>query len=192
VAVEGASQPRTVRPMIRATASPLLAGVVALAIALGQSSPAAAVTPASASGSDPPAAKNCVNAKEAGAHASGGAAPLRFTAAFYARVFTLDASLDGLNGKQLPVSIQDVCDIPRSLTSQAVQLAGADGVALLSARTSVWLGARQLRGRAATTAVGGADTAVLRVRLAPRRRWVADEDGVKVATFLARRITITD
>jgi hypothetical protein len=45
---------------------------------------------------------------------------------------------------------------------------------------------------AAVTALDGADTAVLRVRLAPRRTWGENEDGGKVPTFTARRITITD
>jgi hypothetical protein len=42
------------------------------------------------------------------------------------------------------------------------------------------------------TALDRADTAVLRVRLAPGRRWAEDEDGDKVAALAARRITITD
>jgi hypothetical protein len=109
-------------------------------VALGHCTPAAAATPASASGSDEPAGKNCVGAEEAGAyaaaHGDGGTeaggtdegAPPRFNSAFYARTITLDASLDGVDGKQLPISIEEVCDIPKALAKQSVQLAGADGI----------------------------------------------------------------
>jgi hypothetical protein len=185
---------------MRATAG-FLAGI-ALGVAIGHCAPATAAAPASARGSDQPAAKDCVSAEEAGAHVAGndneaggggeeGAAPT-FTAAFYARTFTLDASLDGTDGKQLPISIEEVCDIPKSLGEQALQLAGADGVALVSTHTRVWLDRKRLEGRAAATALDGADTAVLRVRLAPQRRWSEDEDGNTVVTFTTRRITITD
>jgi hypothetical protein len=56
----------------------------------------------------------------------------------------------------------------------------------------VWLDGTTLEGTAALTALDGADTAVLRVRMAPRRSWGEDEDGDMVPTFTARRITITD
>lgn len=183
--------------------------LAALLVTLGHCAPAAAATPASASGGDQPAGKHCVSAEEASAHAAGDdggngggneeagegedeGAPPKFTRAFDARTFTLDASLDGVDGKELPISIEEVCDIPKSLRKQAVQLAGADGVALLSTRTTVLLGRKRLRGKAAVTALDGADTAVLWVRLARQRRWREDEDGNKVATFKIRRITITD
>jgi hypothetical protein len=169
----------------------LLIAIAALAVGLGGYTPVEAATPASASGSDQPAAKRCVSAEEAKAHAAGDAPP-KFTSAFYARTFTLNASLDGMDGMQLPISIEEVCDIPKSLAKQAVQLAGTDGIALLSTRTSVWLDGKRLQGTAALTALDGADTAVLRVRLAPQRRWGESEDGSKVPTFTARRITITD
>jgi hypothetical protein len=182
----------------------VLAAIAALAMALGHCALAVSAAPASASGRDQRAAKHCVSAEGAAAHAAGDGtagnedgssdegAPPSFTSAFYARTFTIDASLDGLDSKQLPISIEEICDVPKALAKQAVQLAGADGVALLSTRTSVWLGGQSLRGDPAMTALDGADTAVLRVRLAPRRRWAEDEDGDKVATFAARRITITD
>jgi hypothetical protein len=169
----------------------LLVAIAALAIGLGRYTPGAAAASARASGSDQPAGKKCVTAEEAKAHAAGDAPP-KFTSVFYARTFTLNASLDGMDGTQLPISIEEVCDIPKSLAKQAVQLAGTDGIALLSTRTSVWLDGQLLRGDAAVTALDGADTAVLRVRLAPQRRWGESEDGSKVPTFTTRRITITD
>jgi hypothetical protein len=167
----------------------LSAGVAALCVW----APGAAAVSASASGSDQPTAKNCVGAEEAGARAAGGdAGPPKFTRAFYAHTFKLDTSLDGVDGNQLPISIEDVCRVPRSLKKQAVQLAGSDGVALLSARTSVWVGRTPLTGDAAATALDGADTAVLTARLATRPRWGVDEDGNKIPTFVTRRINITD
>jgi hypothetical protein len=170
-----------------------LAGAVALAFAAGQCAPAAAA-PASASGSDQPAAKRCVTAEEAAARTAGEDedAPPKFTRAFYAHTFTLDASLDGLDGTQLPISIEEVCGVPRKLKSQAAQLAGGDGIALIATGTQVWQDGTRLSGEAATTALDGADTALLRVRLTRPRRWREDEDGTKVATFRTRRVTITD
>ena len=148
--------------------------------------------------SEQPTGKNCISAEEAGGHAAGdgqGAdedAPPKFSSAFYARTFTLDASLDGIDGKQLPVSIEEVCDVPKTLAKQAVQLAGTDGVVLVTAHTRVWMDGRRVQGDAAITALDGADTALLRVRLAPRRQWGEDEDGDRIPTFVARRIAITD
>jgi hypothetical protein len=167
----------------------LVAGVVAIL---------AAAPAAFAHGTDAPAGKNCVGAEEARVHVAGDSggedegAPPKFTAAFYRRVVTLDVSLDGLDGRELPISIEEVCEVPKSLKKQAAQLAGADGVALLLPRTTVWEGGEQLVGKAAETAVAGADTAVLRVRLARPRVWKEDEDGDKVATFRTGRAEVTD
>lgn len=142
----------------------------------------------------PAAVKNCVSAEEAGVHATGGdgGSPTKFTRAFYAHTFTLDTSLDGLDGQQLPISIERVCRVPKALKRQAVQLAGTDGIALISSYTSVWSGSTQLTGAAATTALDGADTALINVRLTRPRHWGEDEDGNKIPTFTARRVTITD
>jgi hypothetical protein len=157
---------------------------------------ATAVTPARAS--EESRGANCISAEEAVGHGAGDgqgadedAAP-KFSSAFYARTFTLDASLDGIDGKYLPVSIEDVCDVPKALAKQAVQLAGTDGAVLVTAHTRVWMDGQRVQGAAAITALDSADTAVLRVRLAPERRWGADEDGDRIPTFVARRIAITD
>jgi hypothetical protein len=180
------------------TMARLFVVAVALVLALGHSPPAGAAAPARASGSDEPAAKNCVSAEEATARAAGDSggedegAPPKFRRAFYARTFTLDASLDGSEGRELPISIEDVCGVPKALRKQAAQLAGADAVALLLPQTSVWQGRTRLQGEAAATALDGADTAVMRVRLARPPAWREDEDGNKVATFRTRRIEITD
>jgi hypothetical protein len=157
---------------------------VALAIALGLLAPAHAA-----------AATSCVSAEEARVHAAGdsiGAVP-KFTPAFYKRLLLLTVSLDGANGLELPISIEEVCSVPKRLKKQAAQLAGGDGVALILSRTSVWQGSTQLTGEAANTAIDGADTAILRVRLIrPPANWRQDEDGNPVPTFRTGRIEITD
>ncbi len=149
-------------------------------------------------GSDEPAGANCVGEEEGEdaeeARVTGGEEdrPPRFSAAFYGRTITLDASLDGFEGRALPLAVEEVCDVPKTLAHEAAQLAGADGIALLRATTIVRLHGKRLQGKAATAALGDADTAVLRVRLAPPRSWRADEEGGRVPTFSARRIKITD
>jgi hypothetical protein len=159
--------------------------VLAAAVALG-----VGFHPSRATG-----ASSCVGAEEARVHAAGDSgeeAPPKFTPAFYRRLLTLDVSLDGADGAELPISIEQVCDVPKRLRKQAVQLAGADGVALLLRRTTVWTGGTQLTGSDAATAIDGADTAFLRVRLARPPRWREDEDGNRVPTFRTGRIEITD
>jgi hypothetical protein len=191
--------PRSSWPADRPRTFPaLVAGLLAFAVALGGATPAPASNPVSASGSDQPVGHNCVSAEEASVRAAGDSggedegAPPKFSPAFQKRVFTIDVSLDGVDGRELPVSIEEVCDIPKADAKEAGQLAGADGVALLLPHTSVWEGTTRLNGTAADAALAGADTATLRVRLAPRRSWRKDEDGSPVATFRAGRIEVTD
>lgn len=136
-----------------------------------------------------------MSAEEARVHAAGdsaGAAP-KFTAAFYKRLYLLNVSLDGADGNELPISIEEVCSVPKRLKKQAAQLAGGDGVALLLTRTSVWQDNTQLTGNAIAPAIDGADTAILRVRLVrPQAKWREDEDGNPVPTFRTGRMEITD
>ena len=148
-------------------------------------------------GSDRGAGANCIG--EDGAHAdearvAGGEddGPPRFSPAFFGHTITLEASLDGLEGRALPLAIEEVCDVPRALAHDAAQLAGADGIALVRATTVVRREGKRLSGKAATAALGDADTAVLRVRLAPPSAWRADEEEGRLPTFTARRIKITD
>lgn len=138
------------------------------------------------------AAGHCVGAEEARAHSAGDGPPPRFTSAFYRHLLTLEVSLDGADGSELPISIEAVCDVPRRLRKQATQLAGGDGVALLLGRTTVWEGGTELSGQDATRAIEGADTASMRVRLKRPPTWREDEDGNPVPTFRAGRIEITD
>jgi Ca2+-binding RTX toxin-like protein len=121
-----------------------------------------------------------------------GDAPPTFSPAFYAITVTLNASADGLAGQELPISIEEVCDVPKSLAKEAAQLAGGDGVAIVGPDTKVFDGDMLLQGQAATTALAGADTVTLRARLKHPGKWAQDEDGQPVPTFAASRINITD
>ena len=148
-------------------------------------------------GSDRPAGAICIgeegeDADEARVADDEDDGPPRFSSGFYGRTFTLDASLDGLEGRALPLAIEEICDVPGALAREAAQLAGADAIAMVRATTTVRLNGKRLYGKAATTALADADTAVLRVRLAEPRSWRADEEGERLPTFTARRIKITD
>jgi hypothetical protein len=119
--------------------------------------------------------------------------PPTFSDPFYALTITLNASADGLNGEELPISIEAVCDVPTRLESEAAQLIGGDGVALMSSETQVFdIGGQRLTGDAATTALAGADTVSLKARLQRPAGWRQDEDGQPVPTFRVSRADITD
>src|SRR3954462_1045563 len=102
-----------------------LAIVVAVLAVLGHAPPAPA-------GSDQPASRNCVGAKEAAARQAGSDedGPPKFSGWFYRHSIELDAPLGGVDEKALPISIEEVCGIPRKRAKQAAQLAGTDGIAL--------------------------------------------------------------
>jgi Ca2+-binding RTX toxin-like protein len=120
-------------------------------------------------------------------------APPTFSEPFYAITITIAASVDGLNGDELPISIEDVCDVPAQLQSEAAQLIGGEGVALIGAGTKVFDAAgQQLAGDAATTALAGADTVSLKARLMRPGQWRQDEDGTPVPTFGIGRADISD
>jgi hypothetical protein len=119
--------------------------------------------------------------------------PPVFSDAFYAITTTITASADGLTGTDLPISIEDVCDVPQSLATEAAQLVGGDGVALIAPTTQVFDATGvQLTGAAATTALGEADTVVLKAQLLPPAGWQQDEDGAPVPTFSVSRADIPD
>jgi hypothetical protein len=119
--------------------------------------------------------------------------PPVFSTSFYAITTTITASADGLTGTDLPISIEDVCDVPQSLATEAAQLVGGDGVALITPATLVFDATGvQLAGDAATTAVGEADTVVLKAQLLPPAGWRQDEDGAPVPTFSVSRADIPD
>ncbi len=171
----------------------ILAAALAATTALAGAGAAQASAPASASGSDSPAGKHCVAAEEAIVHTAGDSGgEMRFSSAFYRRMYTLDVSLDGEEGNEFPISIDTVCDVPKARKKEAAQLAGSDGVARVLTRTTIWEGDTLLTGTRASTALDGADTATMRVRLARPRTWSEDEDGNPVPTFRAGRIEITD
>ena len=146
-----------------------------------------------AAGSDQPAGKRCVAAEEAGVRASGDSGgELKFSAAFYRRMYSIDVSLDGEEGNEFPISIETICDVPKARKKEAAQLPGNDGVARVLSRTQVWQGETLLTGEQATTALDGADSATMRVRLTRPGKWSEDEDGNPVPTFRVGRIEITD
>ena len=119
--------------------------------------------------------------------------PPTFSDPFYAITITLNASADGLTGNELPISIEEVCDVPKALEGEAAQLIGGEGVALIGSATQVFdAGGQQLTGDAATTALAGADTVSLRAQLKRPAAWRQDEDGQPVPTFEASRADITD
>ena len=120
-------------------------------------------------------------------------APPTFSDPFYAVTLTINASADGVTGNELPISIEEVCDVPAGLASEAAQLIGGEGVVLMSAATKVFdAGGLQLTGDAATTALAGADSVSLKAQLKRPAQWRQDEDGQPVPTFAARRADITD
>jgi Ca2+-binding RTX toxin-like protein len=134
----------------------------------------------------------CASAPEE-ARAAQEEAPPTFSDPFYAVTITINASVDGVNGDELPISIEEVCDIATGLEHEAAQLIGGDGVALISAATQVFdSGGQQLTGAAATTALAGADTVSLKAQLVRPAGWRQDEDGEPVPTFRASRADITD
>ena len=143
-------------------------------------------------------ALGCASPPEDAARAAGSLAwaaqedaPPTFSDPFYATTITLNASADGLNGDELPISIEEVCDVPQPLLSEAAQLVGGDGVALVGSATKVFDAAgQQLTGEAATTALAGADTLSLKAQLV--RQWRQDEDGEPLPTFSTSRADITD
>jgi len=145
-------------------------------------------------------AQEALHVKTSGTDAAPGAgdeesdedAPPKFSNRFYRRWFTMDASTDGFEAPELPVSIEAVCKLPSRLQKEGDQLSGADGVAVVSSRTNIFKDGQQLSGTTGTAEVDGADTASLKVRLFRPNHWREDEDGSKIPTFRARRIDITD
>ena len=120
-------------------------------------------------------------------------APPAFSDPFYALTITINASVDGVNGDELPVSIEEVCDVPSGLAGEAAQLIGGEGVALITSDTKVFdAGGQELTGDAAATGLAGADSASLKAQLMRPAQWRQDEDGQRVPTFRTSRADITD
>jgi RTX calcium-binding nonapeptide repeat (4 copies) len=148
----------------------------------------------------PGAGQSCASPPEEAKLAAGGPAraaqeevPPTFSERFYSITITINASVDGVNGDELPISIEEVCDVPKRLDSEAAQLIGGEGVALISSETKVFdAGGQQLTGDAATTALAGADSVSLKAQLERPAGWRQDEDGQPVPTFGTSRAEITD
>jgi hypothetical protein len=119
--------------------------------------------------------------------------PPTFSDPFYAVTITINASVDGVNGEELPISIEEVCDIPSGLAGEAAQLIGGEGVALMTSETKVFdATGQELTGDAAATALAGADSVSLKAQLLRPAQWRQDEDGQPVPTFRTSRVDITD
>jgi hemolysin type calcium-binding protein len=130
--------------------------------------------------------------EDARAHAAGDPAPT-FSQAFYATTITLNVSAAEIVGDQLPISIEEVCDVPSALLGEAAQLIGGEGIAIISPTTQVFdATGLQLTGVAATAALLDADSLSLKAQLLPTAQWGTDEDGAPVPTFAASRADITD
>jgi hypothetical protein len=158
---------------------------IVLGLAIVASLPAA---PANAGG----ATAGCADGSANQAVAAGGdGGPPKFTSAFLRQSFGLDVSTDGFARRDLTISIEAVCDAPAAYASQAIQLAGMDGVAVISSRTRVFKGKRLLKGAQRRAQIDGADTMHLTVRLLRPSRWRPGEDD-RVPTFTTRRADITD
>jgi Ca2+-binding RTX toxin-like protein len=148
----------------------------------------------------PGAGQTCASPPEEAKLAAGGLgraaqeeAPPTFSEPFYAITITLNASVDGLNGDELPISIEEVCDVPTRLEGEAAQLIGGEGVALIGAQAQVFDAAGQLlTGDAAAAALAGADSVSLKAQLERPAGWRQDEDGQPVPTFRTSRADITD
>jgi hypothetical protein len=167
------------------------AALVCLVVAL------AGAVPVQASWTAQPPGKTCVWEAEArSAGDSGGeekeGAARNVRPAFSKRAVTLVASVDGLDGQELPISIEAVCDVPEKLAKGAARLVGSEGVALRLPHTTVWEDRALKIGPAATALIDGADTALVRGRLTRPAAWRQDEDGIRIATFRAGRIEVTD
>lgn len=157
----------------------------AVAAALTFAFTAASPTPSSA-------AMRCVDGGANEARASGEDEEVVFSPAFFGRAMSIEASADGFSDGTLPVSIEQVCGVPQRLRKDAEQLAGGDGVAIITTRTSVWKDGIRLTPGRKLVELDGADTVRLRVRLLPQPTWLADEDGSPLPTFRTSRVLITD
>src|SRR5918992_55698 len=95
-------------------------------------------------GGAPGAGLGCATPPEEARLAAGGLARAAgdptptFSDPFYATTITLDVSVDELDGDQLPISIEGVCDVPNTLLGEAGQLVGGDGIAIVSPTTQVF------------------------------------------------------
>jgi hypothetical protein len=128
-----------------------------------------------------------------GARAAQEDAPPTFSDPFYAVTITINASVDGVNGNELPISIEEVCDVPSGLAGEAAQLIGGEGVAMTTSETKVFdATGQELTGDAAATALAGADSVSLKAQLLRPAQWGQDEDGQPVPTFRTSRVDITD
>ena len=126
-----------------------------------------------------------------GLASAAGDLPPTFSQAIYATTNTLNVSADEPTGDQLPISIEEVCDVPNALLGEAAQLIGGEGVAIIGPTTQVF-DATGLPVPDPATALLDADSLSLKAQLLPTAQWGTDEDGAPVPTFAVSRADITD
>jgi hypothetical protein len=145
--------------------------------------------------------KRCVQAKEDRPQMRGSdEGPPEFSSDFFDQKLELDVSAHGLDADQLPISIEKVCRVPKRLAKEAAQLAGGDGVALITDTTKVFQAGgsgqakkpERLEGEEALRAIDGADTGSIKARPLGPDQWAEDEDGSPVPTFTALKVKVTD
>jgi RTX calcium-binding nonapeptide repeat (4 copies) len=116
-----------------------------------------------------------------------------FSDACFATTIALNVSAEEPVGDQVPISIEEVCDVPSALLGEAAQLVGGEGVAIIGPTTQVFDATGvQLVGDAASAALLDADSLSLKAQLLPVAQWGQDEDGAPVPTFAISRADITD
>jgi len=84
-----------------------------------------------APGGGPRGSQSCVHPPEeataGGPARAAGDVPPTFSDPLYAIAITLNASADGLDGDELPISIEEVCDVPKGLESEAASSSATTG-----------------------------------------------------------------
>ena len=105
-----------------------------------------------------------------------------FSDAFFAITVTMNASADGLDGDELPISIEEVCDVPEALATEAAQLVGGDGIGIISADTHVF-DAGEAQRRSGDHRGGGGGRPDAQGEAQASRRVATKREGWPVPTF---------
>jgi len=157
----------------------------------GPGAPVPVVPGPVAPGPGPGAGLGCATPPEDAMRVAGDPAPT-FSAPFFTTTLTLNVSADEIVGDQLPISIEEVCDVPAALQAEAAQLVGGEGVAIIGPTTQVFDALGQPVIGDPTAALLDADSLSLKAVLQQPATWATDEDGAPVPTFAISRADITD
>ncbi len=157
----------------------------------GPGAPVPVVPGPVAPGPGPGAGLGCATPPEDAMRVAGDPAPT-FSEPFYSTTLTLNVSADEIVGDQLPISIEEVCDVPAALQAEAAALIGGEGVAIIGPTTQVFDALGQPVIGDATAALLDADSLSLKAQVLRPAQWATDEDGAPVPTFSISRADITD